>query len=538
MADQSLSQTQALRQEQILAPQQIQSLEILQLPILQLQEKLNKELEENPLLEQVSSPGHSDIGDPVSEMASRTVADGPEDPHGKDDDESLARLFNSSVVSGGGSLGTDVLPGSGQPADDSADGGASDDSFSPADEGGGGEEDFSSAPGLEGPFEGFEFSGNDSGSAPSADENERRQKFFDSLSAEPSLQDQLLQQLRLSDASPEMFKLAEMIIGSIDETGYFRAHPADVSIACGAGVAEVEKALEFVQTFDPPGIGARNLRECLMLQLKRKGLEKSPLYTLVKKYMDELAGHKYNVILRDMRLDMGSLSALLAELKRLSPYPGSAVSSEKPVYIVPELSIVKEGDKYTVISNDDRLPRLRVSQKYLDMLENPSTPAETKNYIRTKLTSINNLKKCIEQRQKTLKNIASVIVDAQYDFFEKGLEHLRPFTMQQAADKIGVHETTVSRAIAGKYAQTPAGLLEFKFFFTTGYKSSDGGEFSSKSVKEMIRDLVLAEDSAHPLSDSEIVDILDKKGIKIARRTVAKYREEMNIQPSHMRKEL
>jgi RNA polymerase sigma-54 factor len=370
-----------------------------------------------------------------------------------------------------------------------------------------------------------------------SEDDEKREHFFASLAEEPSLQEQLMEQLRFVEASPRTLELAELIIGSIDEQGYLRSHLADLAIAGDADMKELDKALKLVQSFDPPGIGARDLKECLILQLKRAGKAKSKEVRLVEQHLDDLARNRLPQIARKMRVSMDYLYDMIAEIRSLNPNPGGSLSKNHPIFVIPEITVEENDGEFHILGNDDNLPRLRISQLYCNLLEDPNTPNETKNYIKMKLTSGKALIKSIEQRQSTIKRIAEIIVDSQYDFLKKGVEHLRPLTMQQVADKLDLHETTISRAIANKYIQTPVGLFEFRYFFSGGYQSADGEEVSSRSVKEKIRDLVNSENKSKPLSDQKIVAMMKEQGFDIARRTVAKYREELGIPASNLRKE-
>jgi len=368
------------------------------------------------------------------------------------------------------------------------------------------------------------------------EDEERRQHLFDSIVEEPSLQEQLLEQLRLADKDERVSKIAEMIIGSIDDSGYLRSHLADIATACGEDVSEVEKALAIVQSFDPPGIGARDLKECLLIQLERQGRGKSKLAKLVRGHLEDIAKNKLPIVAKKMEMELDELNSLVDELRLLNPHPGSAVAPNNPIYVIPEVFVEKVGSEFKVVPNEEHIPRLRISSLYLKLLEDPNVPEETKSYIKGKLSSGKMLIKSLEQRQSTIRRIAEVLVSTQHEFLEKGIECLRPLTMQQVADKLDLHETTISRAIANKYIQTPIGLFEFKFFFTGGYQGSSGEEVSSRSVKEMIRDIIAREDSDDPISDSKIAEILKERGLDVARRTVAKYREELGIQSSHLRK--
>ncbi|HBC89120.1 MAG TPA: RNA polymerase sigma-54 factor [Lentisphaeria bacterium] len=484
MADQGLFQSQQLKQEQILAPQQIQSLEILVAPLLELQMKVSQELQDNPVLEQEKPGGEELAGDVLTN--SSTSEEDEESKQTRDSEKSdheIAELVHLSD-----SWQNSLVPSHSQ-------------------------RHFSS------------------------DDEEKRQHFFESLTEEASLQEQLLDQLKLSGTDDKTKELAELIIGSIDEQGYLRSHLADLATAGHVTVKEMEKVLDFVQAFDPPGIAARDLKECLLLQLKFKGKAHSLAAELVRSHIKEIGQNKLPQVARKMKISMIKLNELLTEIRHLNPYPGLSMSPNNPIFVIPEVVVEKRDDKYVVISKDDNFPRLRISQFYLSLLENPNTAEETKEYIKAKLIQGKTLIKSLSQRQTTIKSIAEVIVDSQFDFFEKGVESLRPLTMQQVADKLWIHETTVSRAIANKYMQTPNGLLEFKYFFSTGYKGDDGESVSNRSIMEKIKDHVSREDTSKPLSDKQIMEMLAKDGLKVARRTVAKYREELGIPPSHLRKE-
>ncbi len=481
MVLQGLSQTQELRQEQILAPQQIQSLEILLAPLLELQTKISQELETNPTLEQISPGGEDLAGDVFSEAESAQKENSGEENRQLDDDgmSELMQLADTwhEFLPSGTSLQT------------------------------------------------------------TPEDAERRQHFFDSLTMEQSLQEQLLEQLRLSDADDRMKRLAELIIGSIDDSGYLRSIMADLATVAEVSEKEMRKSLEFVQSFEPPGIGAENLKDCLLLQLRRKGKGNSKLARLVANHLEDVASNKLPVVARKLGVSMAELNFLVEEMRTLNPYPGSAIAPNSPIFILPEVTVQDKEGKFSLKANNEHLPRLRISQLYLKLLEDPNTNQETKDYIREKLIKSKALMKSISQRQSTITQIAEVILDSQHEFFHHGVENLRPLTMQQVADKIGLHETTVSRAIANKYMQTPFGLFEFKFFFSSGYQSENGDNISSRGVMEKIKDLIAREDPSKPLSDLKLAKLLHDQGLTLARRTIAKYREDMGIPSSHLRKE-
>lgn len=475
-----LQLSQQLKQEQILAPQQIQSLEILLAPLLELQMKISAEMVENPVLE-IDPPGDGEA--PADDLYEGAEDMPPEPAKAGDTDAQLDELIQLAD-----SWQDHLPPWHAQPVHDS-------------------------------------------------DADEKRRHYFDSITEEVSLQEQLLEQLRLADVSPRTRELAELIVGSIDDQGYLRSHLADLATAASAELAELEPALALVQSFEPPGIGARDLCECLLLQLERKGRGRSLTAKLVSRHLDDIARNRLPQIARDLSISLDRLRELIDEVRALNPYPGSGIAPEQTIFVVPEVTVEERDDRFVVVPNREHVPRLRLSPFYLQLLEDPNTPAETRDYIKEKFVSGKLLIRSLSQRESTILRIAEVIVDSQYDFLRHGIEHLRPLTMQQVADKLGIHETTVSRAIAGKYMQTPVGLYEFKFFFTSGFHADDGDEVSSRGVMEKIRDLVARENLAHPLSDLKLAQLLREQGLPVARRTVAKYREEMGIPSSHLRRE-
>jgi RNA polymerase sigma-54 factor len=299
----------------------------------------------------------------------------------------------------------------------------------------------------------------------------------------------------------------------------------------------VEEMIRAIQQFDPPGIGARDLKECLLLQLEALGKSNSKVAYLVKHHLDDLAKNRLPHISKKMNLSLVELQGVIDEVRKLNPNPGLSLVPDNPIFVAPEVFVERKGDAFVVMTNKDSLPRLRVSKTYLKMLDDPNISCEAKTYIKEKIIRAKNVMRSLVQRESTIKRIADVIVDEQYEFFLKGIEFLKPQTMQKVADKLGLHETTISRATTNKFMQTPHGLFEFKFFFSGGYQANNGEEMSSKSVMEKIREMILAEDSESPLSDQMITDELGKQGLNVARRTVAKYREELGIISSHLRKQ-
>jgi RNA polymerase sigma-54 factor len=470
--EQSLSANQSMRQEQTMSARQLQSLEILHAPIQELQLRLAEELAANPVLEAELPDNEISVGDPLS------AVEAPEAGPTGDDDAELDRLFDAADE------WHDQLP---LPAENEA--------------------------------------GNDP-----------RDYLFHSLSHEVSLQEQLLAELNLAGADSRTGEIAAMVIGSIDDSGYLRTHPADIAMATGASEAEVERAVKLVQSFDPPGVGARDLAECMRLQLERRGEKDRRLFALLDGHLDDIARNRLPQVAKALRISMTELDRLLEKLRRLNPFPGAALSPAASGYVVPEAVIVRDENGTFNVRDDRRLIRLHIPDRYFKMLEDSELDAEDRAYIREKIASARELIRALDQRESTIRALARVIAAGQHDFLEHGVEHLRPMTMRQAAEQIGVHETTISRAISGKYLETPRGVFEFKYFFSGGFQTEGGAAVSSRSVQDKIRQLVAAENADKPLSDEKLSRMLKEDGLDVARRTVAKYREEIGIPATHLRR--
>ena len=370
----------------------------------------------------------------------------------------------------------------------------------------------------------------------SQEEEDKRQFFFDSIATQETLQQHLMGQLNQTALNAADRKTAEVIIGNIDDNGFLQSNPEEMAMNTGIPQEDFEHMLTLIQSFYPPGVGARDLGECLLIQLKREGKQTSLEYKIISEHMADLGKRRFPEIARRMGLSAEQVQKCANNIAQLDPRPGQIFAESPQNYILPDVTVEKVDGEYQVILNGEQIPHLRISSTYKDIMSQDGNGSEVKDYIRDKIRSGKFLIKSIHQRQQTISNIAHQIVSRQREFLDQGSAHLKPMTMVQIADAVGVHETTVSRAISGKYMATPQGVFEMKYFFTPGYQTSSGESMSNTSVKEAILDLVKAEDSNTPLSDKEIVEILSDRGIPIARRTVAKYRTELNILPSNMRR--
>jgi len=472
MAGPGMHQSQNLSLQQVLAPQLQQSLLILQAPLLELRNLVQQEMETNPVLEELAT-------EPNAEGPEETPATTKADDDFKAEFEQLAKLDDEW---------RDYMAQSGS------------------------------------------YSGR------SQEEEEKRQFFFDSIATQETLQQHLMGQLNQTPLDADDRKTAELIIGNVDDNGFLQTTPEEMALNTGIAQEDFETMLLLIQSFYPPGVGARDLRECLLIQLKREGKGNSLEYKIIQDHMADLGKRRFPEIARRMGIGVEQVQKCANNIAQLDPRPGQIFAAAPQNYVLPDVTVEKIDGEYQVILNGEQIPHLRISNTYKDIMAQDGNGSEVKDYIRDKIRSGKFLIKSIHQRQQTISNIAHEIVKRQREFLDHGTAHLKPMTMVQIADIVGVHETTVSRAISGKYMATPQGVFEMKYFFTPGYQTATGESMSNTSVKEAIMDLVKNENGASPLSDKEIVEILSERGIPIARRTVAKYRTELNILPSNMRR--
>lgn len=362
--------------------------------------------------------------------------------------------------------------------------------------------------------------------------------FENTATGKESLQDHLLWQLHMSNWDRDQVEIAEEIIGSINDDGYLSLSIAEMAEKAGVDPAQIEKVLKKVQGFDPIGVGARDLAECLSLQIDQLGddLPKNYLRRIVSNHMNDLERKNYPAIAKACGLSEEKVAELVHVVSCLEPKPGRPYGGEAPQYIVPDVHVNKLIDDYIVTLNDEGLPRLQISSFYRNAMMQKKVPEQTKDYIQNKLRSAVWLIKSIHQRQKTLYKVTSSIVKFQKEFFDKGPEALKPLILRDVAQDIGMHESTVSRVTTRKYAQTPRGLFELKYFFNTKMPLSTGESTTSESIKNEIKKLIDGEDPRKPYSDQEIVELLTGAKIQVARRTVAKYREMIGISSSSRRR--
>lgn len=370
-----------------------------------------------------------------------------------------------------------------------------------------------------------------------SEDAERRQHFLDSLVTETSLQEHLMQQAELSDLADAEMKAMRHLVGGIDDRGFLTQTPADVALQTGLPLDAVQRALAVLRTFEPAGIGAEDLAGCLLAQLSAKGRGDSVAARIIREHFELLKRRRIPDLSRKLGADPEDVQSAIEEIGRLDPAPGRRFAEDSNRVVVPDVTVERDGDDWKIILNGDYIPRLRISSAYRDLIAKGSLSKQDRDYLRERMRSGKFLIDSIEQRQRTIERITREILNAQRDFFESGVSSLKPLTMTQIADVVGVHETTVSRAIANKYIRTPHGVFDFKYFFTPGYQSDAGAAVSNTSVKEMIADLINLEDRSSPLSDQDLVAKLRERGITIARRTVAKYREELGILPSNLRRD-
>lgn len=475
-----LSQSLNLQQTLRMTPQLQQAIKLLQLSRAELETAVRKELEENPILEEVMEMKEDDLKG-VKEAAAEVekVQDSP--PEGmRDEDFNWDNYYeaNSKPLQQGTHLGSEEI-----------------------------------------------------------------MNYENVISTQQTLYDYLMWQVKMAGFNDEEEKLATIIVNYIDEDGYLKTPFEQIAQDENVTVEELLEILPFVQEFDPPGVGARDLKECLVIQARHLEEDTNDLVHLIQHHVKDLEKKHYDAIAKSMNLSVETVHELCKIIYTMEPKPGRSYAVYDTHYVTPDVYIYKVGDDYLVSLNEDGLPRLRVSNLYKNLMKtsggnvNKSSP-QAQDYIQDKLRSAIWLIKSIHQRNRTIYKVTESIVKHQREFFDKGPAFLKPMILRDIANDIGMHESTVSRVTTSKYVHTPQGIFELKYFFNSGINNSDGESLASEAVKLRIKDLVAKEEPKRPLSDQQIVDILKKEGLVIARRTVAKYRDVLRILPSSRRKKV
>ncbi|MBN1382893.1 MAG: RNA polymerase factor sigma-54 [Deltaproteobacteria bacterium] len=481
-----LKQSLKLSQQLIMTPQLQQAIKLLQLSRLEMVDMINQELQENPLLEEATSEDERE----------KTIEPDTDDRPSMD-------MEDVKVVDR-----TEELTGEGD-----------------------GREDFDWDNYLEDYSTTGTNYGRTDGEAPTWD---------NVLTARATLTDHLMWQLKLSHFNHREMEVGEQIIGNLDESGYLKATLKEIADQLNVTEEDVEGVLIKVQEFDPAGVAARDLPECLLLQAKFLGILNAVNETIIKEHLKSLEVKNYNHIAKALKIPLADVLQAVMLISRLDPKPGEVYNDERIQAIIPDVYVFKSGDEYKIVLNDENLPQLRISNFYREIMANlKSDPnAEvSKKYIKERVQSASWFIKSIQQRQRTIYNVSESIVKFQRDFFDHGISHLKPLVLRDIADDVEMHESTISRVVTNKYMHTPRGIFELKYFFSSSIQKTSGDTIASKSVKEEIKKIVAAEDSKKPYSDNKIVELLEKAGISIARRTVAKYRDMLGILPASKRKE-
>lgn len=478
MSDSGLHQSQKQVQAHILTPQLRQSLRILQVPATELRSVIQEELASNPLLEEVDGA----TGDAPSESApSEPESDTPAELRlGEDDFDALRRM----------------------------------------------KEDWDESYYEEVRSQGY-----------AADEDDRRRHQLESVTGETSLAEHLIGQARLATSDPAMLEAFQALVDSLDERGFLEEDLSSLALGRQLDYGRVREAHALLLGFDPPGIGARDLRECYLAQLRGQGREQCDAARLVSEAWEPLMARRMDECARLLGLTPDALRAALDDLARLETAPARRYRRDDNRAVTPDATVTRSAAGVWQVALDDRhVPRLRIAPAYKDMLAGRTLSDKDRAYILERMKQGRFLIGAIEERQHTLERLAHILIRRQSDFFEHGPARLRPLTMAEVAGELGVHETTVSRAAANKWMMTPWGLREFRSFFSSGVAMDDGGSVAASGVQELIADILAREDTSAPLSDEAITAELQKRGVRIARRTVAKYREALGQPAAHLRR--
>jgi RNA polymerase sigma-54 factor len=509
MAMQGFQQVQKQSQNMVLAPQLRQSLKILQVAAMDLRSAIREELESNPTLEELSYGEDS--------IEAQSEGEGPGNDASEETDASSDPVNEAPSAE----ETPEAMEGATSNTSDDLDFG---DDFSVLQELG---EDWN------------ELLHEEAGEIPySSEAEQRRQHFFDSLTGEESFQENLVAQARSLESDPEILESFEFVLGSMDDSGFIQQSASDIALMASHPLDRIQKAIQLLQSLEPAGLGARNVQDSLVMQLERKGLGSSLAVRIIRKKWDLLIRRRIPEIARSLRTKVPEVERAIAQIALLEPAPAKKLETDASSFIEADVTVQRdEGGEWQIVMNSDYIPRLRINPQYKRLLATGQLRGKDREYLQSQFRNSRFLISAIEQRQMTIERITRELLDLQAEFFEKGRRHLKPLTMAQVADRVGVHETTVSRAVSGKYIRTPFGLFEMKFFFTPGYTGEDGESVSNKSVKDRIAAIIDSELPSKPLSDQKVVEILKKEGISIARRTVAKYREELGILPTNLRRQ-
>jgi RNA polymerase sigma-54 factor len=504
-----------LRQQLVMTPQLQQAIKILQLSLPELEAVVQNELDANPMLEPLDQSVAETAANTVEAEDAMLPADGeplpPEpEPGNSEPDSEWEPVAVETAITTVTSEGVDAAAEMREPSLDKLD--------------------------WREYLETYSNNWQD-GEVPN-DDDERRQVLENTRTRKASLEDHLVWQLQMSSLDREAQRIGATIIYNLNDDGYLETPVAELAAQLETGSDAVEWVLQRIQRFDPPGVAARDLRECLLAQLRNLGMEESLAARIVQKHLDLLERHRYGEIAKALGVGLEMVAEAAKAIASLEPKPARDYGGAEPAYIVPDVYIQKIGDEFVVTLNESAVPRLRLANFYQRVLNDSAVEAGTKEYLQERLRSARWLVKSIYQRLQTIFKVANSIVKFQRPFFEHGVGHLKPLVLKDVAEDIGMHESTISRATANKYAHTPQGIFELKFFFTSGVKAADGEDVSAETVKEKIRTLVAAESQDNPLSDQAIADILHRQQINIARRTVAKYRQALGSLPSSRRKRL
>jgi len=464
------------RQTLIMTPRLQQALKLLQVPTLELQQILKQEVLQNPLLEEV---------DEVADQEDLERENSPEEEANKEaEDPAEEDPIDWSEYLQDGSLDRTYVP-----------------------------------------------------------QSETSMEFLEKVPVtRTTLAESLLEQLHFLSLPEEHMRIAEFLVCSMDDRGWVVTPMDEIVESLGRPLEEIERVLLVVQALEPSGVGARDLRECLLIQLEARGDKDTLPWRLIHDHFDHLVNRRFPEIARLLKVTVEVVQDAADEIATLNPRPGTSVSADDPKYVVPDLLVERIDDEYVVMLNDRNVPRLRISSAYESVMRGKKKPdataeeKQTREYIQGKLASAKWLIQTIEQRRRTMIKVMNCIVREQREFFDKGIAFLRPLTLAQVARQIDMHESTVSRVCSGKYVQTPRGVFELKFYFSSGLETDDGEDVSARTAKDIIKTLIDEEDKKDPLSDQRIAEVLHEKGLHIARRTVAKYREQLSILPARFRR--